>query len=753
VQDIKLPVLWKLITTPNPLFRRRPSRFDVTREAGTGAVVGYDIALRRGRILQDFERLVRRDRVYGPSRVRHTWRIWVVGKRRPRVDIHAPICAERKYNQVAIEGKTCAVLKLQENARLMFDSRMFVRNYLSACTEWRRVKRELRQKFPKIGPPFGSRDDMRKLQETKVKLEAFVWEHRSVYEQAVPLQQRRYPGTVPGVGAVPIRSAFYKVLNRRYQAAHFWLTQVSGHVDWIGADLDDDLLRAWLGSPRARWFSVPWNPTTQPRLDNVFALPWHLVSMDVSASQTQIQGILLGDEDMERDAILSREPHKVRLAKHAWDAHEAEDRPAMSEAELALALKLEQRIFRRAALNARTDLVENHETALQLIAAHERPVESLKAQFRQGAAGLPDREAYGPLLVGYGGPDDKRLIEMMKNLWMVLGYGSSILDICANQKKNRELYGEGWRLVPSREERLLCAKLGTESKATTPDYHAILHVLCQVPGFQARETFLSSCRIAVSKRLHADLHAGIRMTDPLDGAEFEWNEPLADAVPLRLSEWDLMLVKPGYYTQPPKMCPSCRSKRRVAFRRQGNRWYCRTRECDYVWSPEFENCVPDQHGRVVLDDKKLRKMLAPCLIHLLDSLFASWVMLALAEDGVRDFVSVHDCWFAPAVVYREGREPEHGHVVLDRAIRAAGKPWFLGLEPVYKWMREYIGGEQIERAYAKWRSRRDRGLAGDETAWPYFYAVPSSLGEPDPPGADSPSIRTALGPSAPPALL
>jgi hypothetical protein len=41
VQEIRLPVLWDLIKdAPTPLFRIRPSRYDVTRE-GAGTVVGY----------------------------------------------------------------------------------------------------------------------------------------------------------------------------------------------------------------------------------------------------------------------------------------------------------------------------------------------------------------------------------------------------------------------------------------------------------------------------------------------------------------------------------------------------------------------------------------------------------------------------------------------------------------------------------------------------------------------------------------
>lgn len=334
VQEIHLQVLWEMVTKVTPLFGARASRFDVSRRAGTGTVTGYDISLRRGDVLKMFERLVRKDRVYGPSRVRHTWRLWVVGRRRPIVDIPAPIVAERKHNQVIIGDKTREVLRLQENSRLMFDTRMFVTDYRAVRAEWRRVRREIREKFPTKTTPKDQPPEESKLRKAQGKLQAFIWEYRSVYEQAVPLQTRIYKGS-PFPGTVPIRSSFYKVVNRRYQAPHFWLTQVSGRTDQIGRELraDDDevpdeqkpYLLNWFGSPRARWFGVRLNPVGHtPDMYSRFpgTLPWSLVSMDISASQTQIQAILLGIEDMEQDAVLSRLPHKVLLAKRAWAARE-----------------------------------------------------------------------------------------------------------------------------------------------------------------------------------------------------------------------------------------------------------------------------------------------------------------------------------------------------------------------------------------------------------------------------------------------
>jgi len=749
VQEIQLPVLWRLIVdAPTSLFRVRPSRYDVTRDSGTGAVVGYGVTLRRGADLRAFEKRVRNDGDYSRSRLAHTWRLWIAGRRMPAIEVHAPICAERKYNVVEISDETRAALKLQEDARLMFDSHFFVGDYRSIQKEWKRVRRELRERFPAKISGREQSDDERKLRVTEVKLQAFLWEYRAVFEQAVPLRRRTFRET-PFPGLVPIRSAFYKVLNRRYQAAHFWLTQVTGRKDQVGRQMiadetanavrrGEETFPSWYVSPRARWFQAMINrraskehwPATAILMKQMPGLtPSSLVSMDISASQTQLQAVLLGLDDMEQDAVLSRRPHKEALAERAWAAHGAEQPLERIEADREKALKIETRRYRLECKKVQTDLVENHVIALAVIEKHKMLVANIEAKLNAIAS------PYGPLLIGYKNARDSRLIEMMKNLWMVLGYGETINGILRKQAKDPDRYGQGWRQIPTK----LAIKFGTDD--TTLDYMAVTNVLAKIPGYTARADFLVSCKDAVQRHSHG--RNGLRLVDPLDGIEFEWNLPHKAAVPLRLNDWDLTLVKPGTYHPLEgggKLATiKCLRCNRPTRRRRGARWFCtawttvdghRVR-CNHVWKATFYEQPLDEQGRPALDCQKLRKMLAPCIIHMLDSLFASFVMEALAADDVKDFVSVHDCWWVAGIVHRAGREPELGHVVLDRAIKAAGKPWLLALWPVYKWMLEYIGGAQIEQAYEKWDARVKRGLAGDETAWPYFYAVPSG-------GADSP---------------
>lgn len=632
VNHIHVEVLWPLITghTPgqrHPLFRARPSWMLKRQD-----VAGYDIELHDGPALEEFERLVGDDRYYKGSRVSHTWRLWIDGEDPPLVDIHPPICAERVFNKVTFGDRTESVRKIQENVRLLFDAGLFVADYEANHTERLTLKREIKVKFPTETPWEDRTKEERELRYRAAKRQVFAWEFYSIYEQVTRLKKKD--------DLVKIRSGFYKVLNRRWQPAHFWPMQVSNQkvaeeFRFTAEELKPGAMpnpdkTAVEVSQRDQWFLAP-DPING-------AEP--LISMDISASQTQIQAILLGIEDMEQDAVLSPRPHKVGLAERAWAAHVAD------------------------------------------IAAGK-----------------------GPLLIGYTGPTDKRLIDMMKNLWMVLGYGSSVSNILWDQKKDPRTYGKGWRTVP-----------------TLLDYKAINAVLHEVPGYQARADFLNTCRAAGVAMMEENPYAGATVVDPLDNTEFKWNRPLMAAASLWLNDWEITLVRPGEYGD--ERCPRCGGPSNLrGARLRCNNW----KTCKVVWNAEF--VAGHDHkgdGNLLLDGAKLRKMISPCIIHMLDSLFSSLVMEALVADGVTNFAGVHDCWYVPQTIYHtDGRESEDGHVVVNRAIKDAGKPWLLALGPVYQWLLDNVGGEQIEEAHRKWLARVERGNQGDQSAWPHFFAVPS----------------------------
>jgi len=125
---------------------------------------------------------------------------------------------------------------------------------------------------------------------------------------------------------------------------------------------------------------------------------------------------------------------------------------------------------------------------------------------------------------------------------------------------------------------------------------------------------------------------------------------------------------------------------------------------------------PDAAGDYPVDKGKLGRAILPCLVHTLDAAFAGFVVEALRARGVRDVVSVHDCWMVAA---------EAEEALLD-AIRMAGEPWLRSLGPVYDALRQAIGddpvfGPKIRAWQLQWRRR----VAAKQ--WPKFLVSPAKL--------------------------
>src|SRR5262249_28056410 len=146
-------------------------------------------------------------------------------------------------------------------------------------------------------------------------------------------------GRVDTEGHIAVRSAFYKLVNRRYQSAHFWPSEISGK----------DVIAEWepaperppngAGEPR-RFYGSGQTTTTSRRgrffavaatgLEDTFDEEYYftddfagdkrpLVGVDVSASQFQILAVFLGIEELE--AQLKERALKEVLAERAWQRH------------------------------------------------------------------------------------------------------------------------------------------------------------------------------------------------------------------------------------------------------------------------------------------------------------------------------------------------------------------------------------------------------------------------------------------------
>ena len=184
--------------------------------------------------------------------------------------------------------------------------------------------------------------------------------------------------------------------------------------------------------------------------------------------------------------------------------------------------------------------------------------------------------------------------------------------------------------------------------------------------------FLPACQTVADIAFSRDKYAGVMFTDPYGGIRVRWN-PLRRHQKIVSSGKIKLLVKPPVGT-------------------------------------------PNAAGDYPVDLAKLRRMIAPCVTHMLDALHAGLVIEGLNTRGVRDIVSVHDCWMVASDAYP----------LLCEAFDAAGEPWLRALEPFYDDLVGYLGdhptyGPWVKDVRAKW----ERRVA--ECRWPQFRASATPL--------------------------
>jgi hypothetical protein len=178
--------------------------------------------------------------------------------------------------------------------------------------------------------------------------------------------------------------------------------------------------------------------------------------------------------------------------------------------------------------------------------------------------------------------------------------------------------------------------------------------------------FLPACQAIAERLCRQDPYRGFVFKDPYDGALVRWNPP-------RLTQRAVTSQSTHIYVNLPV----------------GN---------------------PNADGDYPVNAAKLGRMILPCLIHGLDAAFAGFVVEALQARGVKDVVSVHDCWMVAAETESE----------LLEAIRAAGEPWLRSLGPVYDALRQAIGdddpvfGPKVRGWKEQWKCR----VANKQ--WPHF---------------------------------
>ena len=304
------------------------------------------------------------------------------------------------------------------------------------------------------------------------------------------------------------------------------------------------------------------------------------VVRDISSSQTQILSVFLGEPELEALATSRTVKFKCYLAQQLWAFHESE----------------------------------------------------LGCSCGSG-------DVHAPLTPGYAGPDDERLVEFIKEIWMRRNYGGkfgeTVQDLADSSEDlvgEQDTYGPGWNANVHEPGGV---------RAATRYFEAFLRTL--PPWIGAINTFLKACEYIGR---HADSEGGVVFADPLDGAPVQWN-PIKRAIKslpagsnhleANLSGRSVTVSGRKKFTPPP-------------------------------WR---------------VDDVELSRRVAPCLVHALDAYFNALVLEYLHYIGVDEIIAVHDAWFVPREVETILQDDDtgafSGSAVLDWAIDYVGQEWLSGV--------------------------------------------------------------------------
>lgn len=193
--------------------------------------------------------------------------------------------------------------------------------------------------------------------------------------------------------------------------------------------------------------------------------------------------------------------------------------------------------------------------------------------------------------------------------------------------------------------------------------HSAEAFLDSLPWFKDIRKFLGACRRIAEVAYKRDRYQGVVFTDPYDLVEVRWNPVARADRPVSSSGHRLLLSLP-----------------------QGK---------------------PNAAGDYPVRKGELERMVAPCLVHMLDAYFAGLVIERMKEAGVCNVVVAHDCWYVAAY-----GETTFDDLLwkLDDCIYRAGEEWLRGLGPVYERLVWYLGGNRqfgafVRDARVRWKRR------------------------------------------------
>lgn len=270
---------------------------------------------------------------------------------------------------------------------------------------------------------------------------------------------------------------------------------------------------------------------------------------------------------------------------------------------------------------------------------------------------------------------DRRLDAAFKKAVMTWLYNSSLETVVETLDASRSEYGPG---------------LGSKQNISLLLHDEKLKLR------EIDERFKPACRLIAQQAWDANPCQGLTFTDPFDGEVFRWN-PVRWRLEACAGSGDFKIYAKVPYMEQVIL---------TGWKKDG---MAKTR---YEWSPAERNA----NGDYPVDRAKLKIMVAPCLVHMLDAAFAGFVIKKLNDLKVQNVVHIHDAWLVP-----EDAKPE-----LDKAVAAAGEPWLRCLGPVYADLEHYLGqdtefGPWVRDLRQQWTKRiADR-------KWPDFRVGDADL--------------------------
>jgi hypothetical protein len=338
--------------------------------------------------------------------------------------------------------------------------------------------------------------------------------------------------------------------------------------------------------------------------------------------------------------------------------------------------------------------------------ALEARASSMKREFAQE---LWDRAQRREITLSdtYRGPKDPVLVAAGKVILLRHGYNGTVGEIHRELKSDPDAYGLGF---------------GTQSELRALIDRSTL--------LQSINAFKEACREVANVAIRRDPYAGVIFRDPYDGSTIRWNpirrgrsvkhvvscwkcsKAVPDAVlPSRCRThsasvvWEPCTHDVHERKAPCRRCPICQRCCKIV-----SAWEP-IRVTDAKLSVMPPAGLSNANGDYPVNEPKLRNLVQPCLVHVLDSMFASLVVDELARVGVTDVIAIHDAWLVSA-------EDEGA---LLSALDRAGRAWLLKLKSVYDDIAAYLTATPYEDWWGKCRKKWQERI--DAEKWPNFVAT------------------------------